>query len=42
MVHVELGIKERRQIKRAMNAGIPIAQIARGLGRRSATSRRES
>ena len=41
MVHVELGIKERRRIERAMNAGIPVAQIARGLGRHRSTVYRQ-
>ena len=41
MAHVELGIEERRRIERAMNAGVPIAEIARGLGRHRSTIYRE-
>lgn len=41
MAHVELGIEERRRIERAMNAGMPVAEIARSLGCHRSTVYRE-
>jgi IS30 family transposase len=41
MAHEELGIEERRRIERAMNAGMPVAEIARSLGRHRSTVYRE-
>ncbi|TFL15932.1 helix-turn-helix domain-containing protein [Jannaschia formosa] len=41
MAPVELGIEERRRIEWSINAGVPVARIARDLGRHRSTVHRE-